>query len=846
MIARESEMKKTDFEKSDKAAVNKKNTIVVVLARNFGTGISVVRSLGAAGYTVDLVSNASNPDKTGISGSSKYIRNYIEVVAKKTNRYGDVKFMDVLLSYKAAEGNKPVLFPTDDYTVSVIDRNRHLLEDTFIMPTAGDGHENCIVYLMDKTVKSRLAKAAGLNVPKEWVLTLSGDCRIPNDMVYPCFCKPTESIMGYKRELVKCDDEKALKAHFEFLRGRLPNRKVLIQEFLNIEQEIDLSGVCTGDKVIIPAVIRKTAVSRHETGVTLSGVVEPVEYAGDTLEKVKAMLMDTKYVGMFDLELNIANGKIYFNELNLRSGGPNYAYFASGINLPDLFVKTVTGQYHTPEEECVKETGKTFVYEKVAWEDYIFGYINRRQLKKCIKGNEVKLLNIADDPEPGRIYAETVQKTARKRRLKMKIRPLIIFCKHLRRYIRGIPQEKKKNRRSVNSRFPRILIVGKNSSTNLTMARSFGRAGYEVEVLRLVAKKPPKNDPLNKFMPDAFSRYIKAYYTCITGGDSLKAYMKIMSLVEPERKMLLVPADDQAASVIDEYYDDLKYYYLTQSINGKSGEVNKLMSKAEQNKVAQAAGLPTLGQVVISTHNGEFEVPDGIYFPCFAKPDVSMLHSKSIMRRSDSKEELNNHIYSISRKRDRDMLVERYIEIKNEYSLLGVCDGEIAFGPAIFTVEEYGKGARKGIAVSGRILSIKKQRPELQSFVADLNRLVETIGFKGLYDIDFVEDETGNFYFVELNMRFGASGCAFTECGVNLPGMYADLMLQGKSLDTSLVPDKEGLVFVNEKELLHDYLNGILTKHELLKKIDDADITFIKKDNDSRAFNHFIKILRWN
>ena len=63
----------------------------------------------------------------------------------------------------------------------------------------------------------------------------------------------------------------------------------------------------------------------------------------------------------------------------------------------------------------------------------------------------------------------------------------------------------------MNSRFPRILIVGKNSSTNLTMARSFGRAGYEVEVLRLVAKKPPKNDPLNKFMPDAFSRYIKAY-----------------------------------------------------------------------------------------------------------------------------------------------------------------------------------------------------------------------------------------------------------------------------------------------------------------------------------------------
>lgn len=846
MIARESEMKKTDFEKSDKAAVNKKNTIVVVLARNFGTGISVVRSLGAAGYTVDLVSNASNPDKTGISGSSKYIRNYIEVVAKKTNRYGDVKFMDVLLSYKAAEGNKPVLFPTDDYTVSVIDRNRHLLEDTFIMPTAGDGHENCIVYLMDKTVQSRLAKAAGLNVPKEWVLTLSGDCRIPNDMVYPCFCKPTESIMGYKRELVKCDDEKALKAHFEFLRGRLPNRKVLIQEFLNIEQEIDLSGVCNGDKVIIPAVIRKTAVSRHETGVTLSGVVEPVEYAGDTLEKVKAMLMDTKYVGMFDLELNIANGKIYFNELNLRSGGPNYAYFASGINLPDLFVKTVTGQDYTPEEECVKETGKSFVYEKVAWEDYIFGYINKRQLNAHINGNEIKLLNNADDPQPGKIYAATVQKTAHKRRLKRKLKPVLDFRRKIKRYLKGYPQERRKNRENPDAPFPRVLIVGKNSSTNLSMARSFGQAGYEVEVLRLFAKKPAKDDPMKTFIPDAYSVYIKAYHTCTTNGENINAFMKIMSLSDKNRKRLLVPADDLAALVIDEFYDDLKDYFLTQSIHKKAGEVRRLMSKNQQNKVAKAVGLPTLGQDVISTAHGEFTVPEGIEYPCFTKPDVSIFHSKEIMKRSNNSQELYNHIHSISRKRDREMLVEKYIEIKNEYSLLGVCDGEIAFGPAIFTVEEYGKGARKGIAVSGRILSIEKQRPEFQNFVANLNRLVETIGFEGLYDIDFVEDETGNFYFVELNMRFGASGCAFTECGINLPGMYADLMLQGKSLDTSLVPEKEGLVFVNEKELLHDYLNGILTKHELLKKIDDADITFIKKDNDSRAFNHFIKILRRN
>ena len=32
--------------------------LVLVLARNYSTGLSVIRSLGAAGYTVDLIASA--------------------------------------------------------------------------------------------------------------------------------------------------------------------------------------------------------------------------------------------------------------------------------------------------------------------------------------------------------------------------------------------------------------------------------------------------------------------------------------------------------------------------------------------------------------------------------------------------------------------------------------------------------------------------------------------------------------------------------------------------------------------------------------------------------------------
>ena len=41
--------------------------LVVVLSRNYSTGISVIRSLGAAGYTVDLVASAFREGRSQVA-----------------------------------------------------------------------------------------------------------------------------------------------------------------------------------------------------------------------------------------------------------------------------------------------------------------------------------------------------------------------------------------------------------------------------------------------------------------------------------------------------------------------------------------------------------------------------------------------------------------------------------------------------------------------------------------------------------------------------------------------------------------------------------------------------------
>ena len=48
------------------------------------------------------------------------------------------------------------------------------------------------------------------------------------------------------------------------------------------------------------------------------------------------------------------------------------------------------------------------------------------------------------------------------------------------------------------------------------MARSFGKAGYEVEILRIFQKRPKRTDLMKIMKPDAYSEYLKAYHVCVS------------------------------------------------------------------------------------------------------------------------------------------------------------------------------------------------------------------------------------------------------------------------------------------------------------------------------------------
>ena len=200
------------------------------------------------------------------------------------------------------------------------------------------------------------------------------------------------------------------------------DREVLIQEFLHIDKEYDLSGVCLDQEIIIPALIEKTHIAKHERGVTMAGRLVDFSEIGDTAVKITEMLRKVHYTGMFDMEFNLCGNKLYFNEINFRSGGPNYAYYLNGVNLPEIFVRWVTENRFDKNDTIIDSYGKSFVYEKVAWEDYMNGYMTKSEMKECIDNADFTLLADNSDPAPGKWFFKRIRLSAIKHKLKRLLR----------------------------------------------------------------------------------------------------------------------------------------------------------------------------------------------------------------------------------------------------------------------------------------------------------------------------------------------------------------------------------------------------------------------------------------
>ncbi len=385
----------------------------------------------------------------------------------------------------------------------------------------------------------------------------------------------------------------------------------------------------------------------------------------------------------------------------------------------------------------------------------------------------------------------------------------------------------------------RAVLIGHNWNSILGIARALGKKGYEVGAIRTGIKH--KGNPLNRIgtTPEAKSRYIKKYIL----ADSLEpddiVHILVSEFGNTETKAVLFPVDDVSAIIIDENMNSLKQYFFMPNVNDTQGGVYRLMDKQLQKELAASSGLKVAEGWKITVENSNYSIPGKISYPCYAKADIPFHGRKSVMKKCESREELDLLLSNIANQHDKCvMLVEKYIPVEKEYCVVGLCDKMRVCIPDIIDEVVLGHGVQAGVTGYGRVLD-PVRIPELK---AKLTLFLTKLDFQGLFTIDILESE-GEYYFCELNLRIGGSGIAVLAAGCDLVGKMAEI-LSGNHPE--LVDEKcEEISFVSERPLLNDYAMGIISWKQYKSFLNQADFRFVYDINDRKPYNNYkIFVLR--
>lgn len=382
---------------------------VVVIGHGYTSRLGVIRALGRAGYEV-IVVVMTGYNKDGTLNTTKPIDCYSKYVSEVYYCFSDRGQLITLLLEKCTDPDqKVVLFADSDFSEAAIDLNQERLRAHFYFPNINN-ETGAVVAWMDKVKQKQTAKALGLGVAEGWVIEVkNGQYTIPKELRYPCFPKPLATIVGGKNGLRRCDNENELRSVITKLTASKPNINILVEEFKKIDTEHALMGFTDGKEVIIPGIIKTTSLANGgHFGVAKQGKILPVNGYEDLVEKFKQFVLKTGFYGIFDIDFYESEGRYYFCEMNFRYGGSGYAYTAMGVNLPEMFVRSLAGQSIDGMQQQIQSEA-VFINERMCKDDWLGNYISTREFRTLLRTTDISFVKDEEDKEPQRVFNKSIE-----------------------------------------------------------------------------------------------------------------------------------------------------------------------------------------------------------------------------------------------------------------------------------------------------------------------------------------------------------------------------------------------------------------------------------------------------
>lgn len=327
----------------------------------------------------------------------------------------------------------------------------------------------------------------------------------------------------------------------------------------------------------------------------------------------------------------------------------------------------------------------------------------------------------------------------------------------------------------------KVIVFGSDHYNTLGVIRSLGESGIKPYVVICCKGK--------SFVSK--SKYIERVYLVENESEGIELIFSTFG--EEMFKPIIFCTSDLSAHTVDKTWNKLSLLFYCPNAAAQ-GRINFLMNKENIRKIAEEVGLKTPKSFIV---NKTEIVPYDIIYPCITKPLLSIYSGKDDIHICNGR----NRLISIVRTAKSDILhVQEFIKKRNELLLMGCV---LANGTVV--IPGFAKYKRMSEDSYGGFFSYLPITPSLNSLISMVETLILKTQYKGLFSVEFLETNDGEYLFMEMNFRNDAFAYAVTSAGVNLPNLFYKSHC-GKEIPEEDYIIKRDILAMNEFLDLHQSL----------------------------------------
>lgn len=367
----------------------------------------------------------------------------------------------------------------------------------------------------------------------------------------------------------------------------------------------------------------------------------------------------------------------------------------------------------------------------------------------------------------------------------------------------------------------KAVVLGANYYIALSVMRNLGKHGIHVTAMEYTEE--------NAYALK--SKYCSEFIIVPHYKNETKAF--IQTLIDyaknEEYQPVLLPCADPYVEIIDENMELLRPYYLFPKM--KQGQYKEVMEKSTLESLAKAHGVKVPETFQMDDEALNMKVKE-IGYPCLVKPSNSHDFIKIFRRKMFkvfNEKELREAI-DLAKKEDLKVVVQEIVPGFDDH--MYTFDAYLNDDSKVTHYLTCQKYRQYPINYGASVYTEQKHVEALPKIGIPF---LEAIGYKGFGEIEFKKHEkTGEFYLIEINVRFSNLNELVTQAGLNMPYITYREMI-GKPVEESYIKEDTGLVFrYTFEDLLA--IKGYLKTHQL-KAIDVFKSLFKKKVHAIRSLD---------